>query len=936
MKFFMNKSIWSKIVIILVFILLFQFVVSKPSLGKSDWIEGGGKLLQPVISLVVTLGDGVMDLLHSSIMGVPTALLSADLQDEWYEVLGWFFKAVLFCVGVAIAAFVSGGFTIGVLIALFSTTRFADAVYDNSMQTMGVSVRSFAGTQLPNTLYLPLYTLSPEEIFQGKILLFNVDFFGKGKDIIERRKEEVENVNEDSVDITENIHDYYVKDKIPEGEKKGNLEYYYYYNDKGEEVKTSSQNLGQELRDTISKWYVSLRNIGLVMMMIILLYIGIRIILSSLASDKAKYKEMLKDWAIGMALLFLLHYIMVFSNFVVNQITKVVSSSISSNYYEINLEDSQNGKLSEFVKESGYSELIQEGTNVGDGKTGTVIGWPTNLMGKLRIQAQMTGSGWEFIGYAICFLMLVVMTIMFIFTYLKRVLYMAFLTLMAPLVAVTYPIDKLTDGKAQGFDKWFKEYIFNLLIQPLHLLLYYILITSAFNLAGVNIVYSIIAIGFMLPAEKMLRGFFGFEKSSTAPSAAMGAGMAMALGGLMKPKPPKPLGKGGNGGSGGNSKDDSGNIRVPKNSSSVEETLGAGIVPEEEEKPKEKNEYDERQEAIDQLREEDKSESSQQYLDQEQIELDNDKNNAIAELDERQEAIDQLRLEDQSEQAQKDLDEEQRKLDEDRLRLQGPTDDEAENTGELKPTLKKPSRKQRMRRYASAMGQKFKAVQRENLSKIPGGLARLGGNVVRGAIGGVGAFAATAALTGDPTKAITSGVAGAATANRFKTGISNKIDNSKATSRIKGDETPEQAVNRVNNSKEYREIAEYDQMKKAKKDAKRSVKANFGEEETEILKEGGAFEELYSNGVTDYKDIQAIIQMKKEGEISDYQEGIAVAKAANEMGDEIKGSKEGRWRATWSTRYQEKLGVSTKQADQLSKKTMDKSNKFNKFKKDLE
>lgn len=49
----------------------------------------------------------------------------------------------------------------------------------------------------------------------------------------------------------------------------------------------------------------------------------------------------------------------------------------------------------------------------------------------------------------------------------------------------------------------------------MHLLLYYILITSAFDLAGKNTIYSMVAIGFMIPAEKLLRSLFGFEKAKT-------------------------------------------------------------------------------------------------------------------------------------------------------------------------------------------------------------------------------------------------------------------------------------------------------------------------------------------------------------------------------------------------------------------------------------
>ena len=111
---------------------------------------------------------------------------------------------------------------------------------------------------------------------------------------------------------------------------------------------------------------------------------------------------------------------------------------------------------------------------------------------------------------------------------------MAFLTLIAPVVTLTYPIDKINDGSAQGFNKWFREYIFNLLIQPMHLLLYYILVGSAFELSSENIIYSLVAIGFMLPAEKLLRSFFGFQKSETAGSFAGVAGAAIVMSGVNK------------------------------------------------------------------------------------------------------------------------------------------------------------------------------------------------------------------------------------------------------------------------------------------------------------------------------------------------------------------------------------------------------------------
>ena len=58
---------------------------------------------------------------------------------------------------------------------------------------------------------------------------------------------------------------------------------------------------------------------------------------------------------------------------------------------------------------------------------------------------------------------------------------MAFLTIISPIVALTYPIDKM-DGEAKGFNMWLREFIFNALLQPLHYILYYILFVGIFIL----------------------------------------------------------------------------------------------------------------------------------------------------------------------------------------------------------------------------------------------------------------------------------------------------------------------------------------------------------------------------------------------------------------------------------------------------------------------
>ena len=130
---------------------------------------------------------------------------------------------------------------------------------------------------------------------------------------------------------------------------------------------------------------------------------------------------------------------------------------------------------------------------------------------------------------------------------------MSFLTLISPLVALTYPIDKIRDGKAQAFEFWFKEYFYNLLLQPLHLLLYMILVGTAMNFAAKHPIYVCVILGFMIPFEKLLKQMFGFrgETPGSLPGMAAGA-LMMGASHRIFGKPPKGLG-------GGNESNKSGN-----------------------------------------------------------------------------------------------------------------------------------------------------------------------------------------------------------------------------------------------------------------------------------------------------------------------------------------------------------------------------------------
>jgi len=305
-----------------------------------------------------------------------------------------------------------------------------------------------------------------------------------------------------------------------------------------EKISEKKTSIATELKGVISEWYFILRNLALIILVLLLIYSGIRIVIGSTAGEKAKYKERIIDWIVSICLIFAMHYLMVFavqlngmfidlvdSTNGINGVTKLIKLN-TQNHIDVATKEA---KLNDFVKD-GYEDY-------GEAELAGVkfLEWPTNIMGGVRIEQQLVNEGTaNWIGYSLCYLVLVAYTVFFTWTYLRRVLYMAFLTMIAPLVAMTYSLDKITDGKAQAFNAWLKEYIFNLLIQPFHLILYTVLVTSAYQLAAENALYALVAVGFMMPAEKLLRKFFGFEKAQTPGALGGAAGAALAMSGLQK------------------------------------------------------------------------------------------------------------------------------------------------------------------------------------------------------------------------------------------------------------------------------------------------------------------------------------------------------------------------------------------------------------------
>ena len=416
------------------------------------------------------------------------------------------------------------------------------------------------------------------------------------------------------------------------------------------------------LRPVVSAVYTNLRNIVLVVMLLILLYIGIRIVISSAVADQVKYKQYLVNWVVGICLVFLMQYIMSAIMSGTTLVNNMLAKNTDGDTYTIGfgtansravsnikkaslpvaiaitwlthsplpgiatgvilknvgtgtdsdgwqkLADSDNTAIKNFIGrklEIADSGLVFEFNK--DDKTvldyqSVYTGKPTKLNAAIYGKAEngfraiyfcniaeycrtittysskythiysnnktitMSNSEDEkendsasaaFWGYTFLYLVITIETVVFLYKYLKRVIWLAFLTMIAPLIAVMYPVDKIGDGKAQTFNMWFKEYLFNALIQPLHLLLYTIFLGVSMDLMSNNVIYAIVAYGFMIPAEKFFKKMFGFDKASTPGGLGSPAAGMMAMRGLDKLGGFGPHGKGAKGGK------DAGKTKIP-------------------------------------------------------------------------------------------------------------------------------------------------------------------------------------------------------------------------------------------------------------------------------------------------------------------------------------------------------------------------------------
>lgn len=237
--------------------------------------------------------------------------------------------------------------------------------------------------------------------------------------------------------------------------------------------------------DSINYIFGVFTKIALIIYMIVLVYLGIRIMLMSTnAGKKAKSKELLLNWVKGIAIIYLFPY--------------VIRYTILLNH--------------------GFVTYIYDNLDVTTGMEASIHSTPGGLTSATEPEVPTTGNymnnmynkakHYSHLAYALCWFVMLIQLVQFLIVYFNRLIRVIFLIAIFPLVSISYAIDKIGDGKSQAFNHWCKEFILQVFIQSFHAINYVLVMGIVFGLQYENWFLIVIGITYVAKGGDILRGLF--------------------------------------------------------------------------------------------------------------------------------------------------------------------------------------------------------------------------------------------------------------------------------------------------------------------------------------------------------------------------------------------------------------------------------------------
>ena len=246
--------------------------------------------------------------------------------------------------------------------------------------------------------------------------------------------------------------------------------------------------------DGLNEVFGIFQKISATIYVIILVYMGIRVLLISTADKKAKFKALLFDWVKGMAILYLFPYAIRYAIL----LNHAIVTYIDANKVGAIAESSPSIKKSDNMS---LADVENEVDTSG-----------TDYMQIMYNDAIATFK----LAPAICWFIMLIQMVQFWIVYIKRLIKVTFLIAIFPLVTISYAIDKIGDGKSQAFDNWWKEFLLEVFIQSFHAINYVVVMGLVFEFASTNWFLAIIGTTYVIKGADIIRSLFAQMKGGGA------------------------------------------------------------------------------------------------------------------------------------------------------------------------------------------------------------------------------------------------------------------------------------------------------------------------------------------------------------------------------------------------------------------------------------
>jgi hypothetical protein len=204
-----------------------------------------------------------------------------------------------------------------------------------------------------------------------------------------------------------------------------------------------------QLRNGVRMWYYIIRNIAIMVMVVILMYVAIRMLLNiytSSAENKARYKEMMIAWVKALSTLVVMHIIIytviAFNTDIINTIKDVA-----------HIDDPRLQNLNIILLERALDIRLS-------------ISFPATIL----------------------YVLVTYLTVQYFFLYLKRFILVLILIISGPFIILKTAYESTGKSVSKAYSKWLYDLMINVMEQSLHALFYALFVKNLFEGAMTNLI----------------------------------------------------------------------------------------------------------------------------------------------------------------------------------------------------------------------------------------------------------------------------------------------------------------------------------------------------------------------------------------------------------------------------------------------------------------